>query len=274
MLEIPETHVLARQINECCAGKTVTAVTAAHSPHKFAWYFGDPGHYSLRLSGRVLETAIAQGGMVEIHAGPMRLVLGDGTNIRYFAPGSTLPDKHQLLVEMQDGSCLLCSVQMYGGLWLFREGENDNPYYHAACEKPSVFSESFDKAYFDSLYKNASPKLSAKAFLATEQRIPGLGNGVLQDILFHAGLHPKRKIGELKENERKALYASVQNTLSAMTEHGGRSTEKDLYGRNGGYSEVLSKRTVGTGCPSCGSVIQKQAYMGGSIYFCPACQLL
>jgi hypothetical protein len=29
-------------------------------------------------------------------------------------------------------------------------------------------------------------KLSLKALLATEQRIPGLGNGVLQDILFKA----------------------------------------------------------------------------------------
>lgn|GEM_PF-2077218 len=30
-----------------------------------------------------------------------------------------------------------------------------------------------------------------KAFLATEQRIPGLGNGVLQDILWTARIHPK-----------------------------------------------------------------------------------
>jgi len=25
-------------------------------------------------------------------------------------------------------------------------------------------------------------------------------------------------------------------------------------------------------CLNCGSIIQKQAYMGGSIYFCPGCQ--
>jgi formamidopyrimidine-DNA glycosylase len=43
--------------------------------------------------------------------------------------------------------------------------------------------------------------LSAKAFLATEQRIPGLGNGVLQDILFTAGIHPKRKMAAISEEE-------------------------------------------------------------------------
>ena len=45
--------------------------------------------------------------------------------------------------------------------------------------------------YFWSLYPGNHKKLTAKAFLATEQRIPGLGNGVLQDILWDAGIDPR-----------------------------------------------------------------------------------
>ncbi len=57
-----------------------------------------------------------------------------------------------------------------------------------------------------------------------------------------------------------------------MARQGGRDTEKDLFGNFGGYITLMSKNTVGKACPVCGGLIQKQAYMGGSIYFCPSCQ--
>ena len=73
-------------------------------------------------------------------------------------------------------------------------------------------------------------KLSAKAFLATEQRIPGLGNGVLQDILWYANIHPKRKISTLSAEQKHKLFRSVKTILAEMTELGGRDTERDLFG--------------------------------------------
>lgn len=76
---------------------------------------------------------------------------------------------------------------------------------------------------------NKNPSL--KAFLATEQRIPGLGNGVLQDILYEAGMHPKRKLKSLSDTDIKTLYDSVKGTLKVMTDSGGRDTEKDLAGK-------------------------------------------
>ena len=134
-------------------------------------------------------------------------------------------------------------------------------------------SDEFDRAYFDRLSTSSEvQKLSAKAFLATEQRIPGLGNGVLQDILYKAKVHPKRRIGTLTDGERKALFHSVKSTLKEMTAQGGRDTTRDLFGRPGGYRTRLSQTTVDKSCPVCGSTIVKQAYMGGSIYFCDGCQ--
>ena len=44
-------------------------------------------------------------------------------------------------------------------------------------------SDFWDWAYFDILFDEVTPKLSTNGFLASEPRIPGLGNGVLQDIL-------------------------------------------------------------------------------------------
>jgi formamidopyrimidine-DNA glycosylase len=117
-------------------------------------------------------------------------------------------------------------------------------------------------------------KQSAKAFLATKQRIPGLGNGVLQDILFNARVHPKRKMSTLTDKEMSTLFDSVKNTLFEMTAKGGRDTERDLFGCSGGYRTILSAKTIDNPCPVCGGKIVREAYLGGNIYYCPECQKL
>ncbi len=116
--------------------------------------------------------------------------------------------------------------------------------------------------------------MSLKAFLATEKRIPGLGNGVLQDILFNAGLHPRKKVESLSAKEKEQIFQSIRSTLLEMVENGGRDTEKDLWGKPGGYKTIMSKNTFKSPCPSCGMGIERARYMGGSIYFCCNCQKL
>ncbi|NLE95274.1 MAG: endonuclease VIII [Dehalococcoidia bacterium] len=272
MIELPEACALASQCNTTVRGKRITNVVAAHSPHKFAWYFGDPAKYEQLLYGKTIGESTSYGGQLEIAAGSARLVFSDGVNLRYFAAGERVPDKHQLLLQFEDGSSLVGSVQMYGGLSAFTEGANDNKYYLVAREKPSPLSERFNEAYFNSLLNEETAKLSLKALLATEQRIPGLGNGVLQDILFNAGLHPKKKAGSLLDDDRTALFASVKRTLWEMVAKGGRDTEVDLFGSPGTYLTKLSRNTAGNPCPLCGGPISKEAYLGGSIYYCANCQ--
>jgi len=272
MIELPEAAVLARQINETVVGKKIKNVIATQTPHKLAWYFGNPQKYNSLLAGKVISGAASYGGQVEITAGNAKLLFSDGVNLRYYNKGEKPPDKHQLLLEFDDGSSLVGWVQMYGGLSAFPEGENDNKYYLMAKEKHSTLSSDFDEDYFKSLFDEGTAKLSLKAFLATEQRIPGLGNGVLQDILFNAEMHPKKKSGTLSVDNQQVLFDSIKNTLSEMTSKGGRDTENDLFGKPGAYKTRLSKNTVGQPCPICGALIQKEAYLGGSIYYCANCQ--
>lgn len=164
---------------------------------------------------------------------------------------------------------------MYGGVGAFSEGELDNVYYRVAKEKPSALTQAFDKTYFYGIISAADvQKLSLKALLATEQRIPGLGNGILQDILFNARMHPKKKASSLSDKDKEVLFDSVKTTISAMTSKGGRDTELDLFGKPGNYKTMLCKNTVNKPCPVCGTIIKKEAYMGGSIYYCEKCQEL
>ena len=72
----------------------------------------------------------------------------------------------------------------------------------------------------------------------------------------------------------EGIFNSIKTTLKEMFDRGGRDTELDLYGRQGGYQTILSKNTVGKPCPACGTAIKKESYLGGSIYYCQACQKL
>jgi formamidopyrimidine-DNA glycosylase len=273
MIELPEAVVLSKEINDSLSGKVIKSVTVGQSPHKFAWYHEDKDKYQEFMNGKSIKKAYNQGGFVKIEIeDDILLLLSEGIRIRYLAEGEPVKQKHQLLIEFTDLSSLVCSVQMYGGLVAFHDGDYDNDYYSAARMKPSPLSKEFIQEYFEQLISSISDKMSMKAFLATEQRIPGLGNGVLQDILFNAKVHQKKKVGSLSDNEKSSLFQAVKDTLADMVEKGGRDTEQDIFGYSGGYQTILSKNTVNTPCPDCGSLIQKQAYMGGSIYFCPECQ--
>ena len=274
MIEIPESTTIAMQLNETVRGKKICRVITNASPHKFAFYHGDPADYNALLAGQVIGDSFGIGAMIEITAGDRRVVLGDGANLRYYDDSGKTPSKHQLLLELDDKSALVCTVQMYGAVLAFMEGIYDNKYYLVVKEKPQPLADAFDRVYFDTLRTEGSDRISAKAFLATEQRIPGLGNGVLQDILFHAGIHPKRKMGTIREIEFDRLFRSVKDTLAEMTRLGGRDTEKDLFGSAGRYRTLLSKNTVGKPCPVCATDIQKTSYLGGAVYWCPMCQPL
>jgi formamidopyrimidine-DNA glycosylase len=85
-------------------------------------------------------------------------------------------------------------------------------------------------------------------------------------------MHPKKKVNTLAGTDKEALYNSVKATLSAMVARGGRDTELDLFGNPDGYKTILCKNTVNKPCPVCRTIIKKEAYMGGSIYYCEKCQ--
>lgn len=272
MIELPESTTIAGQLGKTIKGKTIDTVIAAQSPHGFAWYYQDPKDYQKRLAGQRVDEIRSTAGYVELFTKDATILLAEGTNIRYGEDQSAIPKKHQLLVVFTDGSYFVCTVQMYGLLYAFPGRALDNPYYQVAQEKPSALGKQFTKSYFKKLFADTPDKLSAKALLAKEQRIPGLGNGCVQDILFRAKINPQSKIKYLPPEAVDSLYASVKEVLTEMVKGGGRDTEKDLFGQPGGYATILSNKTITKPCPVCGSAIVKKAFLGGNVYFCPECQ--
>ena len=274
MLEIPESKTISIQAGKTLIDKKIVEVHAATSPHKFAFYFDDPSSYASLLNGSQIISAKGHGMFVDLNCTEdISITIGDGTNMRHYLSSDQPPEKHQLLIILDDGCFVAFTVAMYGGIWAYK-GPFDNSYYQRSLHSVSPLDDRFDESYFDDMIRNTTRDLSMKALLATEQRIPGLGNGVLQDILFNAGLHPRRKKSTLTDSLKAALFHSLKGTLKKMTTQGGRDTEKDLFGQPGGYKTMLSKNTFKNPCPNCGSSIVKEAYLGGAVYFCRNCQRL
>jgi len=274
MIEIPEGMVLAEQLDKELKNKRIKCVIADSTPHKFTWYEGNPADYEALFQGKEVEGAYSYGGKLYIKLNEdCEFMFCEGTNIRYYVDDHKLPEKHQLFIAFDDSTYLICSVRMYGAIYGYR-GILDNEYDKIARIKPSVFSDEFDLDYFRGLLAAVNkPKLSAKTFLATEQRIPGLGNGVVQDILFNAGIHPKRNMETLSTLDMEKLFYATKDTILEMTQKGGRDAEKDIYGNPGGYKTIMSKNSYKEPCPRCGGEIKKESYMGGSVYYCKGCQV-
>lgn len=273
MIELPEARTLARQLRKELLGKEIVEVGGNFVDHKFTFYYNDPNTYQDLLVGKKITNVIDRNFYVEMEMEDCVLVMRDGANIRYYDNREDFKEKSKLLLVFQDGSFLNVTTSMYSAIAVFKRSEGyDNVYYEYEKSRLGALDPEFTFAYFCSLLNEETLKLSAKAFLATDQRILGIGNGVVQDILWNAGIHPKRKMKMLTEKELETLYHSVVTILTTMTEQGGRDTERDLYGEKGGYSTKLSSKTYRNGCPNCHEEIKKEQYLGGSIYYCPKCQ--
>ena len=272
MLELPEVYTLSQQLRDNVVGRTVAETLPPTKAHKFCWFCGDPGAYDGAIKGREIVGAEGFGSYVElVFAGGKRLCVNDGVHMKLMDEANA-PKDYQLLIRMADGTAIAFTVGMYGGIML-HDGMLDNEYYVKSRAYTSPFAPEF-AGRFAEVLGEGKPTLSAKAVLATEQRFPGVGNGVTQDILFAAGLHPKRKLQTLDEAARGKLLDSVVGVLRDMTDRGGRDSEKDLFDRPGGYVTKMAKGALTTGCPICGGEVVKEAYMGGSVYYCPHCQPL
>jgi formamidopyrimidine-DNA glycosylase len=203
------------------------------------------------------------------------LVLGcGGERILFHESAQTLPKKHQLFVHFDGDAYLTVTISGWGNTLLLPRAEAGR-HQHVQEDRITPLDEAFTWNYFHQLFEPLAEdsKASLKYFLISDPGLWGLGNGCLQDILFHARLHPRRRTVETNEAERRALYDSVRTTLGQMVDQGGRNDEVDLYGQPGGYQRILYSKSVGQPCPNCGTPIEKAAYLGGSIYFCPECQI-
>jgi len=275
MFELPETVTLARQMQEALTGKVVQRGMLGNSLHKFVWYNRSSQEFETLTKGKTVGIAQAQGKWLFVPLDPgYVLLLGEcGGKVLFHPPGAKKPNKYHLWISFEDGSFLTALTQMWGAMELFEAGQERERTYLKGM-RPTPVEADFNFGYFSALIDSLleGEKRSVKGLLTQDQLIPGLGNAIAQDILFHARLHPRHPLADLSVGQRQTLYQAIVGTICEAIEKGGRSDETDLYGHPGRYARLMDSHAVGRPCPECGNRIEKIQYLGGACYFCPRCQ--
>ena len=200
MFELPEFVTLARQMNTTLKGKTIQSGQLGNSPHKFVWYNRSHEEFGRLTIGKTVGSARSNAKWLFLPIEPgFVLLLGEcGGKAMHHPAGSKLPQKYHLYFLFEDNSFFTVTTQMWGAIELFEEGHEENRQYVKGMRMTPIDPEfSFD--YFAALIDSLSEgkNRSVKALLTQDQVIPGLGNAIAQDILFHARLHPRYSIVDL-----------------------------------------------------------------------------
>jgi formamidopyrimidine-DNA glycosylase len=108
------------------------------------------------------------------------------------------------------------------------------------------------------LDRSAAP---LKARLMDQHRVAGLGNLLVDEVLWRAGLDPARAAGSLEPAERKRLHRQLRRTVDDLLASGG-----SHLGR------LQVARVRGGRCPKDGAELERRTVGGRTTYSCPVHQ--
>ena len=268
MPEVPEIASRARELNTVLPGKMISGVEinqpkCLNVPVE---------QFSSGLVGAVVDKAGYHGKWIQVHTnqGWLLINLGMGGDI-LLVNRETLPEKHTIVIDFMDGTCLSLSFWWFGHVHYVPEGSLSS---HAPTAKlgPNVLDLSLE----DFRRVTAGQRTTVKTFLLDQSRVAGIGNAYAHDILFMARIHPLRKMDSLSPDEIDGLYKGIQDGLRPSLEENGAFYEKDIYGRPGGFAleRILIGYRENSPCPECGTPIVKIKTGSTSSFICPQHQPL
>ena len=138
---------------------------------------------------------------------------------------------------------------------------------------PEPLEDGFGVGYLPR--KVGSRRAQIKPLLLDQKVVSGIGNIYVDEILYDARIHPRRKADTLTAPEWEALYAAIRENLAAGVEHRGTTVRlyRDVLNRPGehqNYLRVFEKH--GKPCPECEGEVVREKVAGRPSHFCPACQ--
>ncbi len=101
-------------------------------------------------------------------------------------------------------------------------------------------------------------RTALKARLLDQHRVAGLGNLLVDEILWRTGLNPAREAGSLGESEMKRLAEGIRFTVAELAERGGSHT-----------GDLHHARVRGGSCPRDGGFLDRRTIGGRTTYSCP-----
>jgi len=100
-----------------------------------------------------------------------------------------------------------------------------------------------------------------KALLLSQDIIAGIGNLYADEIVFATGIHPRRPVDRLKDDEVRAVYNAMRRILREVIR---------VRAKDGDWPQryLTMHREEGECCPKCGGTIRRTVVMSRTTYFC------
>ena len=277
-VELPETQILAEQMTSTLLEKKIKSYDIQDSDklQKIGFMNKKLKDYK-RLVGCKVKSFTHRGNVIRIQMNKkMNLVLCPdyGAKILFHKNEETLPKKHHLKVEFTDGTYLTIRQTGMGLVYSATDQEVKDLYViqRDFSDTPSPVGEhNFTFERFSELLDAKGQNIKA-AIVGKTAVVVGLSNAAFQEIIYKAGIHPKRNTSSLTHDEKHDVYDSMKQILNARICSGGKDNWVNLYGDPGRHTPVMGPNMKGKDCPECGAAIEKIAHGGGHVYFCPRCQ--
>jgi endonuclease VIII len=127
---------------------------------------------------------------------------------------------------------------------------------------PDILADPPDLDPMLARFRREDPARAVGDALLDQRLVSGIGNVWKAESLWHAGISPWRRLGELADDELHRVLGEAARLMRASVETG--------RGRRSIY------RRAGRPCPRCGTRISSRGQGEGNriAYWCPACQPL
>jgi formamidopyrimidine-DNA glycosylase len=178
-------------------------------------------------------------------------------------PADYVPGKHDHLILHTAEYALVFEDQRHFGRVQFHQGAEPPAWWSSLA--PSVLSDAFNVATVTAflLRRRNTP---IKAVLLMQERFPGVGNWMADEILWRAGIHPATLAGALDAARTNALWKQtrwVSRTAIRII------TDDWTYPDNW----LFTHRWDADGhCPHCGIALERAQVGGRTTCWCPNCQ--
>jgi formamidopyrimidine-DNA glycosylase len=207
MPELAEVEYFRKQWNPGL-GKRVRAVRV----HPRARVFREcPGHRLVRqLTGTTLRSSTAAGKQMLFRFSGghwLGVHLGMSGSLRLERASYRL-QKHDHLVLVQQAHCLVFTDPRMFGRVLFSTSEALPAWWaHLA---PPILSDDFTQEAVATFLRRRR-RTAVKAVLLMQERFPGIGNWMADEILWRAEIHPQRPAGSFAPAEIRALWRECRH---------------------------------------------------------------
>lgn len=270
-VELPEAITLARQMNAVLKRKKIAEVHLDKRSDSLVRQ-GFINLPKINLAGRIVKQVTSKGKWIYLRLVPdlyLLFALETGGKFLFHSKEEPPPEHYHVMLCFANGSSLTEHIVGWG--WAKAAYDPESERYPGKLGLSPVDGEKFKYEKFCRILDEGGKK-NIKFILLEQNKIAGIGNGYLQDILFRACLRPDRKVGDLTGTERLSLYNAIRSVLGEAVRLGGSELECDLYNCPGRYRRILGEFRLGKPCPNCGTEIEKVRVQGSSSYICPSCQ--